>query len=341
MQYKLLGNTGLRVSELCLGTMGFGTDTGWGIDEKASHEILDAFANAGGNFLDTANKYSNGNSEKIIGNFISNRDRDQFVIATKYALFDNTNHPNASGNSRKNMMRSVEGSLKRLQTDLLDVFYLHIWDHTTPMDEVLRGMDDLVSQGKIIYPAISDTAAWRVSAANTYAQLKGMSSFAALQVEYSLLQRSAEHELVPMAQHYGMTFMPWAPLAGGALTGKYLKGDTGRITEASIRRGEKAQFITKEVMAIADELDTSAGNVALQWTRQQVIECIPILGATKLSQLQDNLGVIQCKLSAEHMQRLNQVSNTPKIFPNTFFEEDAVRQATMGGFYNSIDKRRL
>jgi aryl-alcohol dehydrogenase-like predicted oxidoreductase len=341
MLYKLLGNTGLRVSELCLGTMGFGTESGWGIDEAASFEILEHFANAGGNFLDTANRYANGSSEKILGNFISTRDRDQFVIATKYSLFDNTNHPNASGNSRKNMMRSVEASLKRLQTDFIDVFYLHIWDHTTPMEEVLRGMDDLVSQGKILYPAISDTAAWRVSAANTYAKVKGMQAFAALQIEYSLLQRSADHDLIPMAKHYGMTLAPWAPLAGGALTGKYLKGDKGRIGEGSVRLNERAQNITKEVMAIADEVGTTAGNVALQWTRQQGIECIPIVGATKLSQLQENLGVINIQLSPTHMERLETISAIPQVFPNTFFKEDGVRMATMGGFYDKIDGRRL
>jgi aryl-alcohol dehydrogenase-like predicted oxidoreductase len=341
MQYKLLGNSGLRVSELCLGTMGFGTESGWGIDEAHSFEILEHFANAGGNFLDTANRYSNGSSEKILGNFISSKDRDQFVIATKYALYDNTNHPNASGNSRKNMMRSVEASLKRLQTDFIDIFYLHIWDHTTPMEEILRGFDDLITQGKILYPAISDTAAWRVSAANTYAQQNGMQPFAALQIEYSLLQRTAEHELLPMAKHYGMTLAPWAPLAGGALTGKYLKGDKGRIGAASVRLNERAQSITKVVMEIADEIGTTASNVALQWTRQQGIECIPIVGATKLSQLEDNLGVINLQLTAEHIEQLNTISAIPQIFPNTFFNEDAVKLATMGGFYDKIDRRRL
>src|ERR1700710_15483 len=254
MNYKLLGRSGLKVSELCLGTMGFGTEAGWGADKAASFEILDAFANAGGNFLDTANIYKLGTSEKIIGEFVSNRDRDYFTIATKYSLLDNKTNPNASGNNRKNMMRSVEGSLKRLGTEFIDVFYLHIWDDLTPIDEILRGMDDLIRQGKINYIAISDTPAWVVSKANTMAELMGWSQFIALQVEYSLLQRSPEHDLIPMAKHFGMTVTPWAPLAGGALTGKYLRNDPGRIKEGSNRLNERSMAITKTVVEIAEEL---------------------------------------------------------------------------------------
>jgi len=229
MKYKLLGRSGLKVSEQCLGTMGFGTEGGWGADAATSITIMEKFAEAGGNFLDTANIYKLGTSEKIIGEFISSRDRDFFVIATKYSLLDNTTNPNASGNNRKNMMRSVEASLKRLQTDFIDVLYLHIWDDLTPIDEVLRGLDDLIKQGKVNYAAISDTPAWMVAKGNTLAELMGWSRFIALQVEYSLLQRTPERELIPMAKHFGMTVTPWAPIAGGALTGKYLKGDKGRI----------------------------------------------------------------------------------------------------------------
>jgi len=192
MKYKLLGRSGLKVSELCLGTMGFGTENGWGADKDASFEILDAYANAGGNFLDTANIYKNGTSEKIIGDYLSNQDRDYFVVATKYSLKDNLTNPNASGNNRKNMMRSVEESLKRLKTDFIDLFYLHIWDDITPIDEVLRGMDDLVRQGKVNYVGISDTPAWVVAQGNTLADLMGWSPMIALQIEYSLIQRTPE-----------------------------------------------------------------------------------------------------------------------------------------------------
>ncbi|MBS1526133.1 MAG: aldo/keto reductase, partial [Bacteroidetes bacterium] len=229
MKYKLLGRSGLKVSELCLGTMGFGTENGWGADKNASFAIMDAYAEAGGNFLDTANLYKNGTSEKIIGEYLSNHDRDYFVVATKYSLKDNLTNPNASGNNRKNMMRSVEESLKRLKTDFIDLFYLHIWDDVTPIDEVLRGMDDLVRQGKVNYVAISDTPAWVVARGNTLAELMGWSPLVALQIEYSLIARTAERELIPMAKHFGMTVTPWAPLGGGALTGKYLRGEQGRV----------------------------------------------------------------------------------------------------------------
>ncbi len=339
MRYKLLGQTGLKVSELCLGTMGFGTEFGWGIPEKPSHEILDAFAEAGGNFLDTANYYTAGSSERIIGTWLQEQDRQQYVVASKYTLFENTNHPNASGNSRKNMMYTVEQSLKRLKTDYLDVLYLHIWDHTTPMEEVLRGMDDLMRQGKILYPAISDTVAWRVSAANTYASLRNYVPFAALQIEYSLLQRTPERELTPMAQAYGMTVTPWAPLAGGALTGKYLRGEKGRLAETSNRLNARATKITQEVVAIATEIGTTPGNVALQWTRQKPFSSVPIVGATKVTQLKENLGVVDLELSAEQMQRLDAVSAIELGFPHDFFAEENVKRVTTGGFYDRVERR--
>src|SRR3978361_202560 len=269
MNYKLLGRSGLKVSELCLGTMGFGTEGGWGADKADSFAIMDAYANAGGNFLDTANMYKLGTSEKIIGEYLGNHDRDYFVLATKYTLKDNTTNPNAAGNNRKNMMRSVEESLKRLKTDFIDVFYLHIWDDITPIDEVMRAMDDLVKQGKVNYVAISDTPAWVVAKGNTLAELMGWSQFAALQVEYSLLARTPERELIPIAKHFGMTITPWAPLAGGALTGKYLRGDIGRIKPESNRLSKHSEAITQVVVDIAAELNVSPGNVALQWTRQQ------------------------------------------------------------------------
>src|ERR1700744_2901643 len=248
MKYKLLGRSGLKVSELCLGTMGFGAEGGWGADKETSFAIMDTFANAGGNFFDTANIYKLGTSEKIIGEYISNHDRDYFVLATKYTLKDNITNPNASGNNRKNMMRSVEESLKRLKTDFIDLFYLHIWDDITPIDEVLRGMDDLVRQGKVNYVAISDTPAWVIAKGNTLAELMGWSPLIALQIEYSLLARTSERELIPMAKHFGMTVTPWAPLAGGALTGKYLRGEQGRIKPESIRLNDDSQRITKEEM---------------------------------------------------------------------------------------------
>jgi len=339
MKYHLLGRTGLKVSELCLGTMGFGTESGWGAEKAVSFSIMEAFANAGGNFLDTANIYKLGTSEKIIGEFINPRDRDFFAIATKYSLRDNNTNPNASGNNRKNMMRSVEQSLQRLQTGFIDILYLHIWDDLTPIDEVLRGIDDLVRQGKVNYAAISDTPAWIVSKGNTLAELKGWTQFAALQVEYSLLQRTPERDLIPMANHFGMTVTPWAPLAGGALTGKYLKGGQGRIKPESNRRDENSTRITREVMAVADRLGVEPGNVALQWTRQQGFNCIPIVGATKLEQLHENLKIIDLVLPQEDVDRLNEASAIELGFPGKFFREEGVRLNNYGGFYDKIIPR--
>ena len=341
MKYQLLGKSGLKVSELCLGTMGFGTEAGWGADEAASFKIMDRFAEAGGNFIDTANIYKLGTSEKIIGKYLNSEgvDRDYFVVATKYSLKDNETNPNASGNSRKNMMRSVEGSLKRLQTDFIDVFYLHIWDDLTPIDEILRGLDDLVSQGKVNYIAISDTPAWIVAKANTYAELMGRERFIALQVEYSLLQRTPERDLIPMARHFGMTLLPWAPLAGGALTGKYLRGEQGRIKPESKRLNESSIAVTKEVVAIADELNVAPSSVAMQWIRQQDIPAIPIVGATRLSQLEENLNVPDVHLSGEQMKRLDDISKIELGFPGEFFNEAGVKQNNFGGFYDKIIKR--
>jgi len=340
MQYKLLGKSGLKVSELCLGTMGLGTEWNWGADKETSFAILDKFANAGGNFIDTANRYTDGTSEKFIGEFMQQNDRDYFVVATKYSLHDNLTNPNASGNNRKNMMRSVEESLKRLQTDFIDLFYLHIWDNLTPIDEVMRALDDLVRQGKVNYIGISDTPAWIISKGNTMAELMGWSQFVALQVEYSLIQRTPERELIPMAKHYGFTVTPWAPLAGGALTGKYLKGDKGRLPDNSKRLNERSTAITKEVVAIAEELGVQPSHVALKWTMQQSFSSIPIVGATKLLQLEENLNAINATLSAEQIERLNQVSSIELGFPHDFLNEPGVKQVTFGGFYDKIEKRK-
>jgi hypothetical protein len=318
--------------------MGFGKEWNWGADKETSLKILDTFANNGGNFIDTANRYTEGTSEKIIGEFIHSN-RDNFIIATKYSLHDNLTNVNASGNNRKNMMRSVEESLKRLNTDFIDLFYLHIWDNLTPMDEVLRGLDDLVKQGKVNYIGISDTPAWLVSQAQTMAELMGWSRFVALQVEYSLLQRTPERELIPMAKHYNLTLTPWAPLAGGALTGKYTKGDKGRLSPESKRLNERAIKITEEVIAIANELNVQPSSVALKWTMQQGFSCIPIIGATKPEQFIENLKCLDVTLSNEHLNRLNQVSKIELGFPGDFFLEDGVKNVLYGGFFDRIEKR--
>ena len=339
MKYKLLGRSGLRVSELSLGTMGFGKEWNWGADYDTSKQIFDTYANAGGNFLDTANRYTEGTSEKWLGEFIESN-RDHFVVATKYSLRDGTGDPNFAGNHRKNMMRSVEGSLKRLGTDFIDLLWVHAWDGLTPVDEVMRGLDDLVAQGKVHYIGISDTPAWIVSQANTLAELRGWTRFVALQVEYSLLQRTPERDLLPMAAAFGLAITPWAPLAGGALTGKYLRGEKGRLPEASARRAEYANRLAQEVVDIADQLGVSPAQVAIRWTMEQSKMIIPIVGATKPAQLEDCLGAVNVELPEEALLRLNDLSKIELGFPHDFLRQPGVIDVLYGGAetYENIEK---
>ncbi|MEO0602109.1 MAG: aldo/keto reductase, partial [Myxococcota bacterium] len=222
MRYRLLGKSGLRVSELCLGTMSFGTQWGFGADEATSHQVLDAFAEGGGNFLDTANKYHGGETEEICGRWLEGR-RDRNVVATKYTLAMDHADVNTAGNARKNLVRSVEDSLKRLRTDYIDLLWVHAWDAYTPFEETMRGLDDLVRAGKVLYIGVSDTPAWVVSASNVLAELRGWTSYAGLQIEYSLIERTPERDLLPMADHFGLSVLAWAPLGGGVLTGKYTR----------------------------------------------------------------------------------------------------------------------
>ncbi len=340
MNYKLFGQSGLRVSELCLGTMGFGTEWKWGADKEASKQVFDGFAKAGGNFLDTANRYTEGTSEKFLGEFVAS-DRDHFVIATKYSLRDRPGDLNFAGNHRKNMMRSVRESLKRLNSDFIDVLWVHAWDSWTPTEEIMKGLEDLVSRGLVHYIGISDTPAWIVSQANTLAQFRGWSQFVGLQIEYSLIQRTVEPELMPMAKAFGMTVTPWAPLAGGALTGKYLKGERGRLLDTSIRLGERSVMITKKVMEIADQLGVSPAQVAINWTRQHKGQSvIPIVGATKLAQLDDVLACIKFELPADAMQALHEVSKIDLPFPQKFFSEGAVLDVLYGGVKDQMKDSR-
>jgi aryl-alcohol dehydrogenase-like predicted oxidoreductase len=226
MQYKLLGNTGLRVSELCLGAMTFGEDWDWGANRETSQAMFDTFAEAGGNFIDTANVYTNGTSEKMLGEFVG-AERDRFVIATKYTMMASSADPNCSGNQRKNMMRSLEVSLKRLNTDYIDLCWVHMWDTVTPVEEIMRVLDDVVRAGKVMYVGISDTPAWVISRAQTLAELRNMTPFAAIQLEYNLVEHTVERDLLPMAEDLNLSILDWSPLGGGVLTGKYLKDDSG------------------------------------------------------------------------------------------------------------------
>jgi aryl-alcohol dehydrogenase-like predicted oxidoreductase len=339
MKYRLLGRSGLRVSELCLGTMSFGTEWGWGADRAESQKIFDAYANAGGNFLDTANRYTEGTSERWLGEFVKSN-RHHFVVATKYTLRDDPGDPNLAGNHRKNMMRSVEESLRRLDTDFIDLFWVHAWDAMTPTDEVLRGLDDLVRQGKVQYIGISDTPAWVVSSANTMAELRGWTAFAALQIEYSLLQRTPERDLLPMAQAYGLTVTPWGALAGGAFSGKYLRGESGRVPDHSIRRSDRANALAEKVVEVAQQLDVEPVQVALNWTRQRQagLSVIPIVGASKATQIESSLGAVHFTLPEEHLRPLDAASAIELGFPHDFLASDNVRELVYGGQYANIGR---
>lgn len=336
MNFKLFGQSGLRVSELCLGTMGFGTEWKWGSDKELSKMIFDTYSNAGGNFIDTANRYTEGTSEKFLGEFLSS-DRDHFVLATKYSLRDRAGDFNFSGNHRKNMMRSVRDSLKRLQTDFIDVLWVHAWDGWTPTEEIMKGLEDLISRGLVHYVGVSDTPAWVVSQANTLAHFRGWSQFVGLQIEYSLLQRTVEPELMPMAKSFGMTITPWAPLAGGALTGKYLKGDKGRLPDTSVRLNERAVVITRKVSEVAERLGVTASQVAINWTRQHKGQSmIPIVGATKVAQLEDVLGCLKFEIPSDAMKELDEISKIDLPFPQRFFVEPAVQDVLFAGMKNKM-----
>lgn len=265
--YRLLGRSGLRVSPLALGAMTFGTDWGWGSDEAESRRIFDAYVDRGGNFVDTANQYTNGTSERFIGAFAKGR-RDRLAIATKYTITADPTDPNAGGNHRKSMIRSVEASLARLQTDYIDLLYLHAWDFTTPVDEILRALDDLVRAGKVVYVAISDAPAWQVSRMQAIADLRGWSPLVALQIEYSLIERTVERDLIPMAREMGLGVIPWSPLASGVLTGKYTRADleigSGAASAAGTRKNIAAGngSLTERGLAIADVVRSVAAETA-------------------------------------------------------------------------------
>ena len=349
MRYKLLGKSGLRVSELCLGTMTYGDDWGWGSSKDESRKIYDAFVEAGGNFIDTADLYTNGTSERYLGEFVAS-DRHRIVLATKYTNSVPGTDPNAAGNQRKNMMQSVEASLKRLKTDYIDLYWLHVWDFMTPVEEVMRAFDDLIRQGKVLYIGISDAPAWIVSRANTMAELRGWARFVGLQIEYSLIERTCERELLPMARELDLGVTAWSPLAGGLLTGKYAEGSKGGEEEKRLEHpmmapmvdiDERKRAITAAVMEVAAEFGKTPAQVALNWLRRQSGVVIPIIGARRLSQLKDNLASVEFTLDAEHLQKLDAVSSVELGFPNDFFENEMVRNFVYGGMRDLIDNHRV
>lgn len=343
MRYKLFGRSGLRVSELALGTMTFGEDWGWGASKDASRAVFDAYANAGGNFIDTANRYTEGTSEKYVGEFI-HADREHFVLATKYTLKMRQGDPNFGGNHRKNMMQAVHASLKRLNTDYIDLYWLHAWDFTTPVEEVLRGLDDLVRQGKVLYVGISDTPAWVVAQANTLADWRGWSRFVGLQIRYSLADRTAERDLLPMARALDMAVTPWSVLGAGALTGKYNADPKAEGRAARWGVVERDLKIATEISAVAQELGATNSQVAIAWVLAQQsphhAPLIPLLGARKVEQLTDNLGALNVKFSPEQLQRLDTATKIELGFPHEFLRSENVQDLVFGGTAGWLDNHR-
>ena len=337
MRYTLLGRSGLRVSEVALGTMTFGEAWGWGASEEECRRMFDAYVEAGGNFVDTACNYTDGESEQIVG-ALTESDRERFVIATKYTLSSRRDDPNAGGNHRKNLVQTLEASLRRLRTDYVDLLWLHMWDGMTPVEEVVRALDDLVSSGKVLYVGISDTPAWVVSRAVTLAHQYGWSPFVAAQGPYSLADRDVERELLPMARDLGLAFTTWGMLEGGALTGKYLdETDEPRRYDSA---GPKTNAMAREVIAVADELGATAAQVAIAWVRAQPWHLIPIVGARTLSQLRENLGAIDVGLAPEHVARLDAAGGFRLGFAREFLESDHVRGLIFGETFDLIDDSR-
>jgi aryl-alcohol dehydrogenase-like predicted oxidoreductase len=328
MDYRLLGESGLRVSEYALGTMTFGEDWGWGAGEAACAEVFERYVDAGGNFVDTANNYTNGTSERIVGSLLEEHGRDRFVLATKYTLSTRPEDPNAGGNHRKNLFQSVEASLERLDTDYVDLLWMHAYDGITPTEEVMRALDDIVRQGKVHYVGVSDAPAWWVARAQTLAEERGLTPFAAMQVKYALTERTVERELLPAADALGMGVTAWGPLDGGVLTGKYLAGDEGRYSQQGREVNSHQQRVTEAVVGVAEDLDCTPAQVALAWLRER--DVIPILGATKPEHLADNLGSLDVSLDADATGRLEEASAVEMGFPRAFLSDSTIRGLLFG-----------
>lgn len=345
--YLTLGRTGLRVSPFCLGTMTFGEDWGWGSTPKESEAVLARFIARGGNFIDTANVYTKGHSEAIIGDFCRKKStrRDRLVLATKFfgTLFPGD--PNAGGAGRKSIVAACEQSLRRLRTDYIDLYWMHAWDRLTPIEETLRAMDDLVRAGKIRYAGFSDTPAWKCAQAQTAAFFRGWTPLAALQIEYSLLERTVEGELIPMAQELGLGVTPWSPLRYGVLTGRFTRANRGKSDKES-KRGDwvtssltdKAYDVIDALLAVAREQGASPAQVALSWVQGRPGVSSTIIGARTLKQLDDNLGALDLKLTAGQLNRLDEASKPQLNFPHDFLKRSGVFSAsgtTINGVTNA------
>jgi aryl-alcohol dehydrogenase-like predicted oxidoreductase len=340
--YVLLGKSGLRVSRLCLGTMRFGTEWGWGNAEDTARKIFNHFLDSGHNFVDTADGYTNGTSESLIGKFLKQRgDRERVVVATKFGFGREPGDPNAGGNGRKNILNALHTSLRRLQTDYVDLYWLHNWDTFTPAEEVMSTLDDMVRSGKVRYLGFSNSPAWYLGRAQTIAELRGSERIIALQLEYSLVKREIEREHVPAALELGMGLTPWSPLAGGLLTGRYqfeggLSGE-GRLQAVREHPAFSRLFternwrIAGDLQKIAEGLGRSAAQVALNWVANRPAVSSTIIGATKIEQLQDNLAALEFTLPQEIVSRLDEISAPEVPYPYYFFTAKEFRDLVSGG----------
>jgi len=344
VRYRLLGRSGVRVSELALGTMTFGEKMSWGVDERTSRLILDAFAEAGGNFLDTANIYAEGNAERVLGDFLRS-ERGRFVVGTKYTLQTRAGDLNSAGNHRKNMVQSVEASLRSVGTDYLDVLWVHTRETWTPVVEVMRGLDDLVRSGKVLYVGVSDWPAWEVAQANTMAELRGWTPFVGLQSRYNLLERTPERELVPMAGAFDLAIVAWGPLAEGRLTSKYLHGAQGRLGDDEAKEifhhsrtgpDETVRLVAK----IAADIGCTAAQVAIAWLSARRGNVIPLLGATSVTQLQENLASVDVSLDADQLRVLDEATAPSLGFPHDLLRRSNVTEGTYGDQWHLVDDRR-
>ncbi len=325
--YVSLGRSGVRVSPLCLGAMTFGEDWGWGSNVEDSKAILDRYIDLGGNFIDTANGYTKGHSEAIIGDHVGRHSsrRERLVIATKFLTNMYRGDPNGGGAGRKSVMAACENSLRRLQTDYIDLYWMHFWDRYTPIEETMRALDDLVAAGKVRYIGFSDTPAWKVAQAQTTAILKGWSPLVALQLEYSLLERTIEGELIPAALEMGLGVTPWSPLRSGMLTGKYTRESVktakpGRGVFVTRAFTETAFNVLDVLTAVAKEAGTTVARAALAWVVQRPGVASTIIGARTMEQLEDNLGALEVKLTPEQIKKLDEASKPALNFPHDFLE---------------------
>lgn len=338
MNYKLLGKTGIRVSELCLGTMTFGTDWGWGSDKKESAKIYDAFVERGGNFFDTAIIYTKGTSEKFLGEFIGS-DRSNMVIASKYSLSEE-GLANMAGNHRKNMIQSIDKTLQRLKTDYLDLYYVHAWDFGTHPEEVMRNLEYLVASGKVLSIGISDTPAWITSQCNTIAQMRGWTPFSAYQVEYCLSERTADREILPCAEGFGMTLCGFGPLGAGLLTGKYLN-DSDEPRRMDVRRSHRLSpenlALSQKIVELSNSWNLSPSAVSIRWAMQRFKNSSPIFGARNFKQLNENLTALDFELSEEQMDQLDLLTTTGPNNPNDFLQLPRIKEILHGGQLDRIE----